>query len=153
MKLYVKDIIREPNDTLYTFLCKFLNINKNFKFLTSIATYKDLEYKDLQCIEGKFRSFDDIVLVSKTYFKVIDKTVAKTVIKILNNYPDTCLILCDSAKKWILYNNLSKHEDLKYCAKYNKSYNKLNDPYNGKYSYNDILILAGLKKEEEQQNE
>jgi hypothetical protein len=153
MKLYVKDIDREPDDTLYTFLFKFLNMETTFKSFTSVATYYDLECKDLQCLFGKHRSFDDIVLVSKTYFKVSDKIVAKTVIKFLNNYQNTCLVLCDFAKKWVLNNNLSKHKDLTYCAKYNKGYSRINDPYDGIYSYNDILTLAGLDIEEEQQNE
>lgn len=46
MKLYVKNIIREPNDTLYTFLKKVLRFNDGaFAQGTVNATYLDPEFK------------------------------------------------------------------------------------------------------------
>lgn len=148
MKLYVKDIVREPNDTLYTFLYKVLNLNKDvFGKCYVNDTYIDPKFKNLQCIKHRHRSFDDIVLISKTYFKISKKIVAKVIIKFLNNDQSLSLVLCDSAKKWVFYSGLTKHESLKYCAKYNKGHLKLNDSYDGIHSYNDILMLAGLEKE------
>ena len=82
MKLYVKNIIREPNDILYTFLYRVLNLDGNgFGKLTVKSTYEDSEFTKIQCIANKYRSFDDLVLISKTYFKVSSKVIAKTIKK------------------------------------------------------------------------
>ena len=47
-------------------------------------TYYDSNFKNLQCISGKHRSFDDLVKIVKTYFRVSDKTIAKNLKKILD---------------------------------------------------------------------
>lgn len=150
MKLYVKNITREPNDTLYTFLYRVLNFdgnNGNFGKAMINATYEDVEFTKLQCISNKYRSFDEIVLISKTYFKVSDKLVAKTIKKFLDKY-NVSLVLCDTAKKWIFYYGLSS-DYMKYCANYKESYKKTDKTgVNGKYSFNDIITLMGLTIED-----
>lgn len=99
MKLYVKDIVRKPNDTLYTFLRKVLRLDENYyKQGTTEATFLDSEFKNIQCIGNKNRSFDDLVLISKTYFRVSDKAVAKAIVKLLNKNDTFLFVLCDSAK-------------------------------------------------------
>ena len=149
MKLYVKDVVREPNDTLYTFLYKVLHFDGNgFGKAIVNSTYFDPEFKELQCTAGKFRSFDDLVLISKTYFRVSDKAVAKVLIKFINQYDNLGFVLCDSAKKWVLNRNLHKSEILKYCARYNKSDYKTDEYGIGKYSFDNIITLAGLTKDD-----
>ena len=149
MKLYVKDIVRKPNDTLYTFLRKVLRLDENYyKQSTTEATFLDPEFKNIQCIGNKNRSFDDLVLISKTYFRVSDKAVAKAIIKILNQYDNLVFVLCDSAKKWVLNRNLNKSEILKYCARYNKSDYKTDEYGIGEYSFDNIITLAGLTKDD-----
>lgn len=149
MKIYVKDIVREPNDSLYTFLSKVLKLTGNyFRKYTVNSTYLDPEFKKLQCGNSKHRSFDDIVLISKTYFRVSDKAVAKAILKFLNNEEQLLLLLCDSADKWVLNYGLNKSNSIKYCAFYNKSYLKTNDCGKGKYSFDDIITLMGLTKED-----
>ena len=150
MKLYVKDVVREPKDTLYTFLYKVLHFGGNgFGKAVVNSTYFDPEFKKLQCTAGKFRSFDDLVLISKTYFRVSDKTIAKNLKKILDKNNNLMFVLCDSAHKWVLNSNLNKSEIIKYCARYNKSDCKT-DYYGeyGEYSFDDIITLAGLTKED-----
>ena len=148
MKLYVKDIVRKPNDTLYTFLRKVLRLDENYyKQSTTEATFLDPEFKNIQCIGNKNRSFDDLVLISKTYFRVSDKAVAKAIIKILNQYDNLVFVLCDSAKKWVLNRNLHKSEILKYCGRYDKSDYKTDEYGIGDYSFDNIITLAGLTKE------
>ena len=148
MKLYVKDIVRKPNDTLYTFLRKVLRLDENYyKQSTTEATFLDPEFKNIQCIGNKNRSFDDLVLISKTYFRVSDKAVAKAIIKILNQYDNLVFVLCDSAKKWVLNRNLNKSEILKYCGRYDKSDYKTDEYGIGDYSFDNIITLAGLTKE------
>ena len=150
MKLYVKDIIREPNDTLYTFLNKIFRLKGSFFEKYSVnSTYFDPEFKKLQCESKKYRSFDDLILISKTYFKVSDKVVAKTILKFLKKEDNLLLVLCDSAKKWVLNYGLTKSETIKYCAQYNKSYLKTDDyGINGDYSFDDIVTLMGLTEED-----
>ena len=149
MKLYVKDVIREPKDTLYTFLNKVLRLNGQYFLKGTInTTYLDPELKKLQCIAGKHRSFDDIVSISKTYFRVSNKAIAKVIKKLLDENDKLCFVLCDSAKKWVLNINLIKTDNFKYCGMYNNSPIKTHEYLNGKYSFDDIINLMGLTKED-----
>ena len=126
MKLYVKDIVREPKDTLYTFLYRVLKLKGGgFGKALVNTTYFDPEFKKLQCTAGKFRSFDDLVLISKTYFRVSDKAVAKVLKKFSDNHKYVNFVLCDSAHKWVFYNGLNSNY-IKYCANYKEGYKKTN---------------------------
>ena len=154
MKLYVKNVTREPEDTLYTFLYKVLNFDSNgFGKAIVNDTYYDPELTKRQCIRGKFRSFDEIVLISKTYFRVSDKAVAKVIKIFLDDYNYSILVLCNTANKWILHYGLNKSNSIKYCANYNKSYEKTDDPGAGIHSFDDIITLMGLTKEEVEIND
>ena len=149
MKLYVKDIVREPKDNSYTFLCKILRLDSNnYTKFTVGYTYYDSNFKDLQCMSGKHRSFDDLVKIVKTYFRVSDKAVAKVIKIFLDDYKFASLVLCDSAHKWVFYYGLHKSNNIKYCANYNKSYEKTDDPGVGIHSFDDIIKLMGLTKED-----
>ena len=150
MKIYVRDAIRKPSDTLYTFLERVLNFNSTVGYCkgTCKSSYYDPELKKKQCSENRYRSFDDIVLISKTYFKVSDKAVAKVVKRILDDYNYVSFVLCDTANKWILYYGLNKSDIIKYCGYYNKSYNKIDNVGKGSYSFIDIITLMGLTKED-----
>lgn len=149
MKIYVKDAIRKPSDTLYTFLERLLKLNSSgYMRGTCKTSYYDPELKSVQCSENRYRSFDDIVLISKTYFKVSDKAVAKVIKRILDNYEYAIFVLCDTANKWVLYYGLNKSDSIKYCANYNTSYNKIDDSRDGIYSFIDIITLMGLTKED-----
>ena len=149
MKLYVHNIVREPKDTLYTFLYKVLNFDgKGFGKAIVNNTYYDPELTKLQCIGGKYRSFDEIVLISKTYFRVSDKAVAKILKKFSDDYYHVNFVLCDSAHKWVFHYGLGSNY-IKYCANYNEGYKKTNETgKNGKYSFDDIIKLMGLTKED-----
>jgi len=149
MKIYVKDIVREPKDSLYTFLFKVLNFGNNgFAKGIVTTTYKDPEYTKIQCSKNKYRSFDEIVLISKTYFKVSDKAVAKVIKNLLDNYHSSCLVLCDSANKWVFYYGLNRSGVIEYCTNYNQSYKKTDQTGVGDYSFDDIITLMGLTKED-----
>ena len=149
MKLYVKDIVREPNDTLYTFLNKVLRLDNDYwNQSTTNATYLDPEFTKLQCMNGKNRSFDDLIFISKTYFKVPDKSVAKAIKRIIDENKDLLFIICDNINKWVINRQLSKSEIFKYCGTYKKSDEKTDNPGVGKYSFDDIITLMGLTKED-----
>ena len=148
MKLYVKNVTREPKDTLYTFLYKVLSFDgNNFGKAIVNDTYYDPELTKRQCIRGRYRSFDEIVLISKTYFRVSNKAVAKVIKIFLDDYKFANLVLCDSAHKWVFYYGLGSNY-IKYCANYNKSYEKTDDPGVGIHSFDDIIKLMGLTKED-----
>jgi hypothetical protein len=151
IKIYVKDESRKPTDTLYTFLKRILkldDINIWTKGCLKSATYFDSQYTSLQCMSGKYRSFQDIVLISKTYFKVSDKHVAKTIKRFLDENDKTVILLCDDADKWIFQYGLSRSNNVKYCGSYNKSYQKINDiGKNDIYSFMGIIKLMGLTEE------
>ncbi len=148
MKLYVKDVIREPKDTLYTFLYKVLRLNDEYYKQTTVnTTYLDPEFKEQQCISGKNRSFDDLVYISKTYFKISDKVIAKTIKRILDENK-VLFVLCDNVNKWVLNRNLTLSNNIKYCGKYNKSDCRTNDCGVGNYSFDDIITLMELTKED-----
>lgn len=145
MKLYVKNITREPNDTLYTFLYRVLGFDDNgFGKCCVNTTYYDPELTKIQCNSNKYRSFDDIVLISKTYFKISDKAVAKAIKKLLDDYNSAGLVLCDAIHKWVFYYGLNKSEIFKYCTIYNSSHNKTDNPGKGVYSFENIINLMGL---------
>lgn len=150
MKLYVKDIVKRPNDTLYKFLYRFLNLTEKgtIQHLMGHTTYLNPEFKQIQCNSGRYRSFDDLVLISKTYFRVSDKAVAKVLIKILNKNNTFLFVLCDSAKKWVLNRNLFRSKIIKYCSTYNKCDLNTDNYSSGDYSFDDIIALAGLTKED-----
>lgn len=149
MKLYVKNIVREPKDTLYTFLCKVLRLNSSYGIKSTVNhTYYNPELTKLQCIGDKNRSFDDLVLISKTYFRVSNKAIAKVLKRIIDENDNLLFVLCNSAEKWVLNRNLHKSEILKYCARYDKSDYKTDNYGVGDYSFDDIITLMGLTKEE-----
>ena len=154
MKIYVKDVTRKPKDTLYTFLYKVLNFDSNgFGKAIVNDTYYDPELTKRQCTAGKFRSFDDLVLISKTYFRVSDKAVAKVLKKFSDNHNNVNFVLCDSAHKWVFYYSLGSNY-IKYCANYKEGYKKTNETgKNGKYSFDDIIKLMGLTKEDVEIND
>ena len=67
---------------------------------------------------------------------------------LLDENDKLCFVLCDSAKKWVLNRDLSKSDNFKYCAMYNNSPIKTHEYLNGKYSFDDIITLMGLTKED-----
>ena len=147
-KIYIKDEVRLPIDTLYTFLKRILHLDGNSYDIrgTTKDTYNDIECTHLQCPNHKRRSFQDLVLISKTYFKVSDKNVAKVIKRFLDDDTlGTVLVLCDTAKKWVFYCNLTKSNHIKYCAIYNSSYKKIDQVGdNDVYSFTNIIKLMGL---------
>jgi len=149
MKLYVKNITREPKDTLYIFLRKVLRLDGSDYVRTTVnSTYFNSKFTNQQCISGKHRSFDDLVFICKTYFRVSDKAVAKVIKRILDENVRIKFVFCDTAKKWILHHDLYKSLIIEYCFTYNKSDYKTEEYGEGKYSFDDIITLMGLTKED-----
>ena len=144
MKLYVLNENRLKKDTLYTFLYRVLNLNCPYSKGYCNKTFTDAEFLETQCNSRSHRSFDDIVLISKTYFKVSNKQVAKTLLKFLISDPELCFIFCDTANKWIFHTYNYKSKKYKYCGTYSESETKIKESGGGKYSFEDFLYFADL---------
>ena len=140
--LYLKTIKREPKDTLFTFLEKCLK-KKSFKSYGIFPkTYKDIECTKLEYPEA-YRSFEVIVEISKTYFKVSEKQVAKTIKKIIVKDENRKLgfLLCLATNKWILHSitvYLQPEKENNFILKYSNSINRLDEKGKGKYNFNEI---------------
>ena len=70
-KLYIK-AGRQP--TISQFLLEVFSYHKD-SYMTSVETYYDEECLKIQCKAGKYRSFNEIFILVKTYYKSI--TVVK----------------------------------------------------------------------------
>lgn len=148
--LYLKDVKREPKDTLATFLERCFH-GKGFKAYGSLpTTYKDVECTDKE-MSSKHRSFEIIAEVSKTYFRVCEKQVAKTLKKLIlkNQNEKKCLgfLLCKSANKWILNgfsaeisNDIWGNKD-RFILDYGGSEDKTDLKGSGQYSFDEIEKL------------
>lgn len=146
--LYLKDVQREKKDTLYTFLKRCINPIGVLPYKSKGAfptTYKNENYSDKEC-DSKFRSLEAIIEISKTYFKVSDKHVAKVVKKICLQDKTLALLFCKMANKWIFYEGIysekywKKDED-NFTLNYDNSINKKDNKGKGKYTYNEIREL------------
>lgn len=149
MKIYVKLEERIPEDSLYTFLKRILNLeNKGYNTGCCKPTFFDPEFKKNQCLKMAHRSFEDIVFISKTYFKVSDKAVARALKKLIDERNFLNFILCDRINKWVFTSYMSKSKEFKYCGTYNKSNEKISHKGKSAYSFEDIIKLMDLTVKE-----
>lgn len=148
--LYLKDVKREDKDSLYTFLKRCIGPipNSSYKSIGGFpTTYTDKECTNKEC-SPKFRSLEVIIEISKAYFRVSDKQVAKALKKLCVQDKILGLLLCKTANKWIFYNSKNAFSYVKWYADednfildYNNSINKKDQRGVGKYTYNEIREL------------
>lgn len=79
MSIYVK---YGRKKSIKEFLIEFFKSEKRNGYLTNVTTYKNSECTTVQCDEGKYRSFDEILELVNTYYKNVS---AKKLINILYN--------------------------------------------------------------------
>jgi len=92
--IYVREAKRLKNEKFNDFFNRIL-----LKSSYLPATYHDKECLNLQCVSGKYRSFEDLVEIAKTYYSNIsDKSVAKC-IKQNGNFS---FLYCNAVKKWTM---------------------------------------------------
>jgi hypothetical protein len=150
-KIYFKTIKRQNRDTLYSFLSRCIDKTENHKY-KSYGRFPN-SYSNEECTKGEhastsFRSFDAIVQISKSYFKVSDKQVAKAIKKILTKnrgVPDKELgfLFCGTANRWVMHQNSGYCWFLnnEFVLNYSSSVNKKNYKGSGTYCMNDIISL------------
>lgn len=147
--LYLKDVKREDKDSLYTFLKRCIGPipNSPYKSIGGFpATYTDKECANKEC-SPKFRSLEVIIEISKAYFRVSDKQVAKALKKLCVQDKLLGLLLCNAAGKWIFYTSKGAmggfwyEDEENFILEYSNSVNKKDQRGVGKYTYNEIREL------------
>lgn len=147
MKLYIK-LNKEPK-TCNELLIKFFS----FMFYKTadakpVATYSDKECTLVQCVAGKYRSFDDIYYLCTTYFpEMTPKDVLHELLILDIKHPETgvsytyhlghCLTM--KRIRWIVY----------HCQ--GPRYNFLIElqKYDSIWSWKDLFDMIGIKSQEE----
>lgn len=148
-KIYFKSDIKVKNvdDILNKLLIK--NLQSSTSSLNTYYKYENIEY--LQCEKNRYRSFDDILLICRTYFP---STKVETVFKkllLLNNKKS--LILNDNVKCQFRY--CSTINRIRYVANYNATvsyfYNTAisSSCGNSKYSWKDLFKMININNVEE----
>lgn len=144
--IYIQEIRREEKDTLFTFLKRCIK-KKGFKDEGRFPrTYKNEECTDDMFESGmKYRSLEAIIEISKTYFRVSEKQVAKTLKKIIEENYSYGFLYCGAANKWIFYHASYSIQlldrNVNFTLTYGKTQDKLNSTGCGKYTYNQIHEL------------
>lgn len=134
-KLYIK-ADRQP--TISQFLLEVFSYNKE-PYMTSVETYYDEECLKIQCKAGKYRSFNEIFILVKTYYKSITvvklaKLLLEMEIKIDDRVYYRYMMYCsDIHKPVILFtrfnqssalSNLKGDENYSWLELYNMVYKK-----------------------------
>lgn len=102
-KLYIK-AGRQP--TISQFLSEVFSYNKE-PYMTSVETYYDEECLKIQCKAGKYRSFNEIFILVKTYYKSITvvklaKLLLEMEIKIDDRVYYRYILYCDNIQKPVI---------------------------------------------------
>lgn len=148
-KIYFESDVKVKNvdDILNKLLIK--NLQSTTSALNTYYKYENVEY--LQCEKNRYRSFDDILLICRTYFP---STKVETVFKkllLLNNKKS--LILNDNVKGQFRY--CSTINRIRYVANYNTTVNyfyhtAISSSYgNSKYSWKDLFKMININNFEE----
>jgi hypothetical protein len=156
-KLYVREIesgnIKKPK-TIKTFLKFYFTYNNNHQlYSSSLATYSNKECTTTHCNRDKLRSFDDMYMITKTYYpsitveKFITILVNLTIIKnnrLLIPQFDNCGTMMRI--RIIYYQNSNNYNDVISKPK-----------YNSEYSWKELFKMIDLTEEKynkiKQQNE
>lgn len=133
MKPLIKDLpklyIEEPNLKSLKDLIKSGYDKNGIRF---VETYYDKNYKNVQCLNDKRRSFEDLLAVSKTYFPKTTQVQLMNVLKDL----DILWYYCSHVKKIVFHhagnfnlydNSFQKYRDYHQNVIYADSTYSLND--------------------------
>lgn len=154
-KLYVDF---EVNNNLDDFIMNFFS-KKGCECYKSCNTYYDKECKELQCENGKYRSFDEFLICVNTYFpevtylELFDKLLTINFVKENKRYIFYMVNCTDIDKSTILFYDLfylnlaiRKYD---YISKDDSKFLKRNI---GKYTWFKLFEESGITSEEELKN-
>lgn len=150
LKIYVNF---EAPATLAEFLDKYFDYGYNINNVRGIETYYDKECTTIQCVSGKYRSFDDLMLLAKTYYP--DTTPADLMRELLllekagrhDSFGDgTC------PKLTLLMGNCADINRIRVCYFYEKNsyeFTRTIDKLNSQYSWTELLSMIGINSQED----
>jgi hypothetical protein len=151
MAIYVKFAEESKPKTVREFLHKFFSSCKD-QYLRNVTTYSDKECKILQCKANKYRSFDDIFELVKTYYPTVSIGTIFRILLTLNPKHDGTvynlyMMSCSKIQKInCLY--------VKFQADKVKNYdNIINQPlYDSNYTYEELFDMIGVKNQKNLDN-
>lgn len=133
--IYLK--LKSKPKRLNTLLRKLFN-DCSHGFFGTVETFKDEDCTELQCRAGKFRSFDDVFEVAKTYFpQTTEKKVVETLFKLKFTYEG------NRVKIFIANCHDIKKPTLAFSGQ-GMAYGKSSDNtmYKSKYKWSSLLALV-----------
>ena len=151
MAIYVKFAEESKPKTVREFLNKFFSSYKE-QYLRNVETYLDKECTVLQCKANKYRSFDDIFELVKTYYPTVSiGTIFKILLTLKPKHNDIVynlfMMSCSGIKKInCLY--------VKFQGNNVKDYKKIisNTTYDSNYKYEELFNMIGVKNQEDLDN-
>ena len=151
MAIYVKFAEESKPKTVREFLNKFFSSYKE-QYLRNVETYLDKECTVLQCKANKYRSFDDIFELVKTYYPTVSiGTIFKILLTLKPKHNDIVynlfMMSCSGIKKInCLY--------VKFQGNNVKNYKEIisNTTYDSNYKYEELFNMIGVKNQEDLDN-
>ena len=151
MAIYVKFAEENKPKTVREFLHKFFSSYKE-QYLRNVKTYSDKECTILQCNSDKYRSFDDIFELVKTYYPTVSiGTIFKILLTLKPKHNDIVynlfMMSCSGIKKInCLY--------VKFKGGSVKNYSDIiqNTSYDSNYTYKELFNMIGVKNQEDLDN-
>ena len=151
MAIYVKFAEESKPKTVREFLNKFFSSYKE-QYLRNVETYLDKECTVLQCKANKYRSFDDIFELVKTYYPTVSiGTIFKILLTLKPKHNDIVynlfMMSCKDIKKInCLY--------VKFQGDSVKNYKEIisNTTYDSNYKYEELFNMIGVKNQEDLDN-
>ena len=151
MAIYVKFAEESKPKTVREFLHKFFSSYKE-QYLRNVKTYSDKECTILQCNSDKYRSFDDIFELVKTYYPTVSiGTIFKILLTLKPKHNQSTynlfMMSCKNIKKInCLY--------VKFQGNNVKNYKEIisNTTYDSNYTYKELFDMIGVKNQEDLDN-
>ena len=151
MAIYVKFAEESKPKTVREFLHKFFSSYKE-QYLRNVKTYSNKECTILQCNADKYRSFDDIFELVKTYYPTVSiGTIFKILLTLKPKHNDIVynlfMMSCKDIKKInCLY--------VKFQGNNVKNYKEIisNTTYDSNYKYEELFNMIGVKNQEDLDN-
>lgn len=151
MAIYVKFAEENKPKTVREFLHKFFS-SYSEQYLRNVETYLNKECTILQCAANKYRSFDDIFELVKTYYPSVSiGTIFKILLTLKPEHNQTSFNLfmmsCSGINKInCLY--------VKFQGDKVKNYKDIifNPTYDSNYSYKELFDMIGVKNQKDLDN-
>ena len=151
MAIYVKFAEENKPKTVREFLNKFFSSHSE-GYLRNVKTYSDKECTILQCNSDKYRSFDDIFELVKTYYPIVSiGTIFKILLTLKPEHNQSTynlfMMSCSDIKKInCLYvkfqgNKVTNYSDIIH-----------NTSYDSNYTYKELFDMIGVKNQEDLDN-